>query len=129
LIYSLLGAVILVYLPFMAVGFARVRLGYDYQAPRAMFDKLPPYAQRATWAHQNAFESIGLYAPAALAAYVTGVESPFAAYAAATYLLARTLYPLCYVANWAVPRSAMFALGSTSCGVLYVLSVLRLNAG
>jgi uncharacterized MAPEG superfamily protein len=44
-LYAIVGAVILTYLPFLVVGFARMQVGYDMSAPRAMFDKLPPYAQ------------------------------------------------------------------------------------
>jgi uncharacterized MAPEG superfamily protein len=40
-----------------------------------MFDRLLPYAQRATWAHQNAFEALTIFTPAAFMAYITGVES------------------------------------------------------
>ena len=57
LLSSIIGAVILAYAPFLVVGWGRLQAGYDQSAPRAMFDKLPPYAQRATWAHQNSFEA------------------------------------------------------------------------
>ncbi|NEP36695.1 MULTISPECIES: MAPEG family protein [Moorena] len=56
LLYCIVGATVLIYLPFLVVGYSRFKLGYDQSAPRAMFDQLPPYAQRATWAHQNSFE-------------------------------------------------------------------------
>ena len=47
----------LVYLPFLPVAYARAQIGPQALAlPRAIIDKLPPYAQRATWAHQNSFE-------------------------------------------------------------------------
>jgi len=53
-LYCIAAAALLIYLPF-CLWFARVRVGFDLAAPRAMFDKLPLYAQRATWAHQNSF--------------------------------------------------------------------------
>jgi uncharacterized MAPEG superfamily protein len=46
--------------------------------PERCWNKLPPFAQRATWAHENAFESMILYAPAALMAYVTQQQSTLA---------------------------------------------------
>jgi uncharacterized MAPEG superfamily protein len=127
LLYSLVGAVILVYFPFAVVGLARVQTGYDIAAPRAMFDKLPPYAQRATWAHQNSFEALIVYAIAALMAYVTGVNSPWANTAALVFLGARLLYSVFYIANIPLARSLMFATGSTCSGILFVLSLLTLN--
>ena len=128
LLYSLVVGAILVYLPFLAVGLGRLQVGYDYQAPRAMLDKLPPFAKRATWAHQNAFESFILYAPAAIMAYVTGVNSSWAFWAVILYLVARSLYPVFYIANIAPARSLMFALGSLSIWTLYGLSVIAVNS-
>lgn len=127
LLASIFGSVILVYLPFLVVGYNRVRLGYDLSAPRAMFEKLPPYAQRATWAHQNGFEALSIYAPAALMAYVTGVESPLALYAVIAFLGARLLYALFYILDVPLARSLMFALGSTCSGILYILSVFQVS--
>lgn len=128
LLYSLAGGAILIYLPFLAVGIGRLKVGYDYQAPRALFDKLPDYAKRATWAHQNAFESFTFYAPAAIMAYVTGVETEIAFWAAIAYLVGRLFYPLFYIANIAPARSLMFALGSLSSIILYGLSIVAINS-
>lgn len=128
LLYSLAGGAILIYLPFMAVGWGRLQVGYDYQAPRAMLDKLPPYAKRASWAHQNAFESFIFYAPAAIMAYVSAVDSQLAFWAAIAYLIARFFYPIFYIANIAPARSLMFAIGSLSSMILYGLSILEINS-
>ncbi|MDR9402555.1 MAG: MAPEG family protein [Halothece sp. Uz-M2-17] len=128
LLYSLAGGAILIYFPYLIVVWGRLQIGYDYQAPRAMFDKLPPYAKRATWAHQNAFESFTFYAPAAIMAYVTAVDSQFALWASMAYLVGRFFYPIFYIANIAPARSLMFGLGSFSSLILYGLSILKLNA-
>ncbi len=122
LLVSIGLAALLVYLPFFAVGYGRFTVGYDQAAPRAMLSKLPPYAQRATWAHENAFESIVLYAPAALMAYVTQQDSGLALGAAIAYLIARTLYPVAYILNLPIGRSLMFAVANLSTFTLYFLS-------
>ncbi|QDZ40912.1 hypothetical protein FRE64_13750 [Euhalothece natronophila Z-M001] len=128
LVYSLVAGAILVYVPFLAVGWGRLQVGYDYKAPRTMLEKLPPFAKRATWAHQNAFESFIIYAPAAIMAYVTGVNSPWAFWAVILYLVARFLYPIFYILDIASARSLMFALGSLSIWTLYALSVIAVNS-
>lgn len=128
LLYAIVGAIAMVYLPFGIVAIARLRLGYDQSAPRAMFDKLPPYAQRATWAHQNGFESFAFFAPSALMAYITGVDSPVAIYAAIAYLVARAFYAVFYIANIPLLRSAAFAVGSLSYTALLVLSLRAAGA-
>jgi uncharacterized MAPEG superfamily protein len=113
---------VLIYLPFLWVGYARLQLSYDMSAPRAMFDKLPPYAQRAAWAHQNAFESFSLFAPAALMAYITAQASTLALTLGIAYVIARLLYSVFYILNVPVLRSLMFAVGSTSIFALFFLS-------
>lgn len=115
-------AAITVYLPFLVVGFARAQLGYDTSAPRAMFDRLPPYAQRATWAHQNGFESFMLFAAAAGMGYVTGLDSIWAIAGGGVYLVARTLYAVFYIADVPIARSLMYAIGSLSIGILFFQS-------
>jgi uncharacterized MAPEG superfamily protein len=122
LLISVAVAAILVYLPFFAVGYARFAVGYDKSAPRTMLSKLPPYAQRATWAHENAFESMILYAPAAIMAYITGQQSVVAFGAGVVYLMARSLYPVFYILDIPLLRSLMFAVGNLSIVTLYVLS-------
>lgn len=126
-LYCIVAAVILIYLPFLVVGYARVKVGYDIAAPRAMFDKLPPYAQRATWAHQNSFEAFMIFAAAALMAYVTGVNSNLAIGAAIAFVIARFLYSVFYVADIPIGRSLMFAIGSLCSGTLFVLSLLQIK--
>ena len=128
LLYSIVGAVILVYAPFLVVGWGRLQAGYDQSAPRAMFDKLPPYAQRATWAHQNGFEALTIYGLAALMAYATGVDSDWAKIAAIAFLVARSLYPIFYILNIPIGRSLMFAVGSLSGWTLFALSILRVSS-
>ena len=99
LLYCIAAAAALIYLPFLVVGYARVKVGYDISAPRAMFDKLPPYAQRATWAHQNSFETFIIFAAAALMAYVTGQDSSLATGAAIAFVITRLLYSVFYIFN------------------------------
>ncbi len=122
LLLSIALAAVLVYVPFFAVGYARLKVGYDKSAPRSMLAKLPPYAQRATWAHENAFESMILFAPAALMAYVTQQQSSVALGAAVVYLAARALYPVFYIANVPTLRSLMFGLANLGTFTLYFLS-------
>ncbi|MBD2626802.1 MAPEG family protein [Trichormus variabilis] len=124
-LYSIAAAAVLIYVPYLLVAYARARIGYDFSAPRAMFDKLPPYAQRATWAHQNSFESFMIFAAAALMAYVTGVNSSMAATAAIAFIPARLLYSTFYIVNIPLLRSLMFGVGSFSSATLFYLSIMQ----
>ena len=127
LLYCIAIAALLVYAPFLVVALGRVQAGYDMTAPRALFDKLPAYAKRATWAHQNSFESFSLFTAGALMAYVTQVSSPLAVAAAFAYVLARSLYSVFYILNVPLLRSLMFAVGSLSIGTLMALGLLQVS--
>jgi uncharacterized MAPEG superfamily protein len=124
-LYSIAAATVLIYVPFLVVAYARFLVGNDMSAPRAMFDKLPPYAQRATWAHQNSLEAFMIFATAALMAYVTGVYSPLAVGAVIAFLVARLLYSIFYILNIPVLRSLMFAVGTLGSVTLIVLSIIQ----
>ncbi|MBE8985777.1 MAPEG family protein [Nostoc sp. LEGE 12450] len=125
-LYSIAAAVVLIYLPFLVVAYARVRIGKEMLAtPRAMLDKLPPYAQRATWAHQNTFEAFMVFTAAALMAYVTGVNSFTGQIAAIAFVVARFLYSIFYILNIPPLRSLMFAIGMLGSTTLIFLSIIQ----
>jgi uncharacterized MAPEG superfamily protein len=127
-LYSIAAAAALIYVPYLVVAYARARVGYDFSAPRAMFDKLPPYAQRATWAHQNSFEAFMIFSVAALMTYVTGVSSPLAVAATIAFLVARLLYSVFYILNIPVLRSLMFGIGSLGSVTLIVMSIIQASS-
>jgi uncharacterized MAPEG superfamily protein len=127
LLYCVVAVAALIYLPFLVVAYARVKIGYEQSTPRAMFDKLPPYAQRATWAHENSFEVFTIFAPAALMAYVTGQNSSLAVGSALTFTITRLLYSFFYIFNIPVARSLMFGLGSACSAILFVLSLMSIK--
>ncbi len=124
LLYCIAVAAALIYLPFLVVVYGRIKEGYDQKAPRAMFDKLPPYAQRATWAHQNAFESFMIFAAAALTAYVTGQDSALAVGSAIAFVVARALHSVFYILNIPLARSLMFGIGTLCSATLFALSLI-----
>ncbi|PSB29819.1 hypothetical protein C7B69_09075 [filamentous cyanobacterium Phorm 46] len=121
------AAAALVYAPFLVVALARLQLGYDQAAPRAMFERLPDYAQRATWAHQNSFETFMLFSAAALMAFVTGVDSEAAGLAAIAFPVARLLFSVFYILNIPLGRSLMFAISSSCTVSLFYFSLMTVN--
>jgi uncharacterized MAPEG superfamily protein len=130
LLYAIAAAFVLVYLPFLVVAYERVRVGSEaLRAPRsaAVIDKLPPHAQRATWAHQNSFESFTLFTAAALMAYVTQQNSVVAIGAAIAYLVARLLFSVFYILDVSFGRSLMFAIGSVCIITLMGMSLVSVS--
>ncbi|MHC5729384.1 MAG: MAPEG family protein [Nostoc sp.] len=125
-LYSIAAAAVLIYVPFLLVAYARMRMGYEtFSTPRAMLDKLPPYAQRATWAHQNTFEAFMIFAAAALMAYITGVNSLTGIGSAIAFVVARLLYSIFYILNIPLLRSLMFGIGSIASATLMFFSIIQ----
>lgn len=123
LLYGVAIAAGLVYLPYIVVAFGRVSIGYDMSSPRAMFDRLPDYAKRATWAHQNSFETFALFAAAALTAYVTNVASDKTSFYVLAFLVARLLFSLFYILDLPWLRSPMWAISMICIGSLFTASL------
>lgn len=128
LLDSIAATAALIYAPFLVVAYGRFQIGYDPAKPRALFDQLPPIAQRATWAHQNAFETFPVFAAAALMAYVTNQTSELAGWCAIAFVVARSFYPVFYILNVPLARSLMFGIGSLSTVILFALSLLSVNS-
>lgn len=126
LLGSIAGAAFLIYFPYLAVAYARFQVGMDLSAPRAMFDRLPDYGKRATWAHQNSIETFAPYAAAALAAYATGVNTPAAGWAAVAFVGARILFSVAYIADIPPLRSLMFGVGQIAMISLFVQALQRI---
>ena len=96
----------------------------DMKAPRAMFDRLPAWGKRASWAHQNSFEAFSLHAPAALLALIavlqTGELQGLAIPAALLQPLLRLAYLPAYIANIPALRGLCWASALLCTGILYV---------
>jgi len=123
LLYGIAIAAGLIYLPYAVVAYARVSIGIDMSAPRAMFERLPDYAKRATWAHQNSFEVFALFAAAALTAYVTNVASDKTSLYVLAFLAARFLFSLFYILDLPWLRSPMWVVSMVCIASLFSASL------
>ena len=95
----------------------------DLAAPRAMFERLPAWGKRASWAHQNSFEAFTLHAPACL---LVLLAAPNLTATAGVSAIAAWLHPLlrlgdigAYVANVPPLRSLCWAGAILCTGLLY----------
>jgi uncharacterized MAPEG superfamily protein len=129
-LYCIAISALLLYVPgFVVAAYGRSQVGYDLREPRTMIDRVPPYARRATWAHENSFEAFALFAPAALMAYVTGLDGAVATGAAILHPLARFLFQIFYIADQPGLRGAMYVTGLLCSATLIVLSLIHIGGG
>ena len=87
----------------------------DLSSLRAMFDRYPDWGKRASWAHQNCFESFTLHAPAVLLAALVlfcGHDLPtLAVVAAIAHPIFRIIYIVAYLVDNSLLRSVCWAVG------------------
>lgn len=71
-----------------------------------------PWAERAFKAHSNAVENLAVFAPLALAVYLTGSETNLTAWACMVYFFARLAHYLIGVFGLPIPfRTLAFLIG------------------
>lgn len=113
LLWAILLAIVLTFVARGAVVVAILKSGevYDNAHPRAQQAKLTGLGARANAAHANSFEALIMFAPAALAAFVTGASPATANALAAGFLAARLVYIGLYLGNIPMMRSLVWGVG------------------
>lgn len=112
LIICLFIALLLPFIAKLPVAIAMNKLGgYNNNHPRSQQDKLKGFGARALAAHQNAFESAIIFAPAVLLAIATNHTGEFIQQLAMTHIVARVLYNALYLYNKGTLRSLVWAVG------------------
>jgi len=115
-------------LPLLAKGpvaYAMNKLGgYNNNHPREQQSKLTGFGARALAAHQNAFESFILFAPAVLLAIATNNNSDIIQQLAITHIVARVLYNVLYLMNIGILRSLVWGVATiSSFSIMYVATI------
>lgn len=116
-----------IFLPYMATIIAKSSAGgftpRHNHDPRAFLATAQGVAKRAHNAQQNGFEMTPAFAAAVIIAHIAGVaEQGVIDKIASAFVLSRVLYTLCYVADWALLRSIVWAVGIGLIVSLFVVS-------
>ena len=96
---------------------------YNNNAPRAGLESLQGISLRASWAEQNSYEILPAYIAAVIVAHLAGAFQPDIDLLALLFIFFRALYVLCYLMNWASPRSIVWVGGLLCIVGLFVVSV------
>jgi uncharacterized MAPEG superfamily protein len=103
-------------LPLLAKGpvaYAMAKLGgYNNNHPREQQSKLTGFGARALAAHQNAFESLILFAPAIILALVTNNINQTVIVLAIVHVISRVLYNIFYLINIGLLRSIVWGIAT-----------------
>ncbi len=111
LIYSLIVAALLPYIAKIPLAIAMHKAGsYDNNHPREQQAKLHGFGARALAAHQNAFESLIIFAIAILLAITTDTINENIEFLALLHVGFRVIYHILYLLNLGVLRSVSWGM-------------------
>ncbi|MBL4941651.1 MAG: MAPEG family protein [Colwellia sp.] len=115
LIWCLFIAALLPYIAKIPVAYAMNKLdGYDNSHPREQQSRLTGFGARALAAHQNAFESLLIFAPAVLLAIATQNIGENIVLLSIVHVCARVLYNILYLMNIGTLRSLVWFVATIS---------------
>jgi uncharacterized MAPEG superfamily protein len=115
LIWSLFIAVLLPFLAKIPLAYAMNKQGgYNNNHPREQQSKLTGFGARALAAHQNAFESLTIFAPAVLLAIATQHTGNNIVILAIVHVCARVLYNVLYLADIDKLRTLVWTVATLS---------------
>lgn len=122
LIVCLFIAALLPYLAKVPVAYAMQKAGgYDNNHPRAQQNALTGFGARALAAHQNAFESMIIFAPAILLAITTNTTGDTIVNLAIVHVIARILFNVLYLYNISTLRSLVWSVATiASFSIIYL---------
>ena len=92
--------------------------------PPAFLDTLDGFAERAHSAQLNSFEVTPAFAAAVIIAHLAGTASLVTINVLAVlFITSRLLYIICYLADWAMLRSLVWAVGMALIASFFFVSI------
>jgi len=116
---------VVVLIPYLIAAFTgwlkRQQLGtLDTHEPRTQSARLTGAGARAVAAQANAWEAVAVYTAALLAASYAHLDPARLAVPIVIFLTARVAHAVCYVADLALARSAVFIVALGACVCIFV---------
>lgn len=102
---------------------------FDNRHPRDQQAKLEGWGKRANAAHANSFEGFGPFAASVFVAHLGHADPQWSTLLAVVYVVARTVYPVLYVANVSTARSLVWGVGFLATLALFILPWVAPSAG
>lgn len=93
--------------------------GIDNKHPRLQVAKLEGCAHRAYAAQQNCWEALGMFSAALVAVHMSGIVLDTVSTLCIVFVLVRTVFIVCYLANVDAVRSASFMASLVICLMMF----------
>jgi uncharacterized MAPEG superfamily protein len=98
-------------LPYLWVGLAKARPGYNNNAPRDQLERAEGWRKRANWAQLNSFEAFPAFAAAVIVAHLAHAPQARIDLLAGLFIGFRLLHGILYILDKASLRSTVWAGG------------------
>jgi uncharacterized MAPEG superfamily protein len=123
--WALFIGVLLPYLTaFTAALYKKKQFGkIDFNTPREQSAELVGAGLRANAAQYNTWEALIVFSIAFFAAVAAGVSPEKFNLPVLVWVIARVLYPICYISNIAIPRVCCFVAGMVASLSLLILAL------
>ncbi|MEO6352996.1 MAG: MAPEG family protein [Oxalobacteraceae bacterium] len=113
-------------MPVLTVAIAKYgRPDYDNREPRAWMDKLEGKRRRADYAHRNHFEAFPFFAAGVIIAQQLSAPQNAINLLALGFITARIAYTFCYLKDYNLWRSSVWAVGYLCVIGLFLLAGFR----
>ncbi|MFN3565366.1 MAG: MAPEG family protein [Burkholderiaceae bacterium] len=96
---------------------------YNNRDPRAWLERQQGLRKRANNAQANAFEAFPFFAAAVIVASLTAAPQERVDALAVIFIVARTAYLVCYLADWHWARSVVWLIGWLATVTIFVSGV------
>lgn len=117
--WCVLAAIVL---PYIFTLIAKSSGRYNNAAPREFLEKQEGYHKRAHWVQLNSYEAFPAFAAGVIIAHLCGVSQYTINILALSFIIARVLYGLAYLADKATLRSLVWGIGFACVIALFVYS-------
>jgi uncharacterized MAPEG superfamily protein len=108
-------------LPYVATSIAKAGgERYDNRDPRLWLERQQGFRRRADNAQRNGFEAFPFFAAAVIVAQMIGAPQERIDVLAVIFIVARSVYTICYVADWHGARSIAWLIGWVATVTIFV---------
>jgi uncharacterized MAPEG superfamily protein len=108
-------------MPYLATTIAKAGgSSYDNRDPRGWLERQDGFRVRANNAQLNSFEAFPFFAVAVIVAQMLQAPQERVDALAVIFVLARSVYLVCYLADWHLARSVAWLIGWTACVFIFV---------
>lgn len=105
----------------MSMAMAKEGGGYDNRDPREQQARLTGWGRRAGAAHTNAMEAFAPFAAAVVICHLAHGDARWASILSITFIAARLIYPVLYIADLSTLRSTVWSVGYGATIGLFIL--------